>query len=347
MSLSHIFQPQRKLKSLGLKLLGNGINGEVIETKHLPKFYSEINQSITEAIITCLRPGKKYYVCFDELDIGFDPADDEYKARLIGLIRASKFFNDSTRKAQKLCSVIVLLRDDIWRRLKFEDKNKISQSQVSELRWDETGAHNLKSLMEKRFTALLGNGKPVSWDQVFNESKRMRGSQPKYDYICDRTLLRPRDIIQFCNETLSAYKASGASADLFDNEHIQAAEPPYSNHLYQELDDELHKHSAKFDMYFEVLKGLLGLSFTKQEFQLAWDERRSLFSTTDNPGEALEALFEFSIIGFLASGGRGAGSKYVWRYQDPASKFNDGAKTFTVHPGLKNALDLKLYKRKK
>jgi hypothetical protein len=54
----------------------------------------------------------------------------------------------------------------------------------------------------------------------------------------------------------------------------------------------------------------------------------------------LAALFEFSVTGYLKSGGGGGGSGYVWRYQDARSRFDPTAGVYRVHPGFKEALDL-------
>ena len=80
-------------------------------------------------------------------------------ARVVGLIRAAKYFNDRFRQEEISASVIILLRSDIWSTIKFEDKNKLSQSQLEEIKWSrEDGEHSLKKLMERRFSALLGRG---------------------------------------------------------------------------------------------------------------------------------------------------------------------------------------------
>ena len=116
--------------------------------------------------------GHKFYVCFDELDIGFDPTNEDYLQRLIGLIRAAKYTNNRIRDAEIHGGVIVLLRDDIWQTLRFEDKNKLTQDQVSEIRWSkDDGPHCIKRLMERRFKEVLGNN--ASWDILFNETRQM------------------------------------------------------------------------------------------------------------------------------------------------------------------------------
>jgi hypothetical protein len=72
-----------------------------------------------------------------------------------------------------------------------------------------------------------------------------------------------------------------------------------------------------------------------------------MFDDEETPQKALEALFDFSVIGFLATGGRGAGSRYIWRYLEPRARFNGDAKTYQIHLGLKNEFDLKYARGKK
>jgi len=259
------------------------------------------------------------------------------------LIRAAKYTNDRFRQENVKGAVVILLRDDIWHTLRFEDKNKLTQDQVSEIRWSkEEGPHCIKRLMERRFREVVSAD--ARWDLIFNESRQMARFQSKYDFICERGFLRPRDTIQYCNEVLKIYRSNPTQAG-FDNEIVRAAEEPYSRYFMQELEDELHKHSTSYERYFEVLKGLTNVGFSREEFDRAWESRRTLFDSGETPQKALEALFEFSVIGFLATGGRGAGSKYVWRYLEPRVRFNSDAKTYQVHMGLKSEFDLKLYAR--
>ena len=345
-SLTRVFMPGQQIRlSGGISLFGAKGEARTIDIEALPTFYSEVNRNVMDCIFRCLPQAKRFYICFDELDIGFDPSNIDYAQRLVGLIRAAKFTNESFKKQNIVGGVILLLRDDIWHTLRFEDKNKLTQDQVAELRWSiEDGPHCIKSLMERRFKELLGGG--ASWEVLFNEQRQMASFQSKYRFICERSFLRPRDVIQYCNEVLSVYKAR-MDFSSFDNEIVREAEEPYSRYFMQELEDELHKHSSSYEKYFEVLKGLSNVNFSREEFETVWHERRGLFDDQQTPDKALAALFEFSVIGYLATGGRGAGSKYAWRYLEPRVRFNSDAKSYKVHLGLKSEFDLKLYARRK
>ncbi|MCA1709116.1 MAG: hypothetical protein LC808_39885, partial [Actinobacteria bacterium] len=233
-------------------------------------------------------------------------------------------------------NVAVFLRDDIYQDLQFEDKNKITENLATFVRWSEHGGQlTLKQLMESRFTEVLSQ--PTSWNDVFDETKQMPSRQSKYRHVCDRTFLRPRDVIKFCNEVLIAYKANPSTDGRFDNQAVHAARDSYSEYLLSELDDEIAKHVPDYKDYLEVIKELGGTQFSAAEFESAWTRRHG---NPDGAADALARLFEFSVVGYLKPGGRGGGSEYVWQYLDPRARFNSAAETLRVHPGFKEALDL-------
>ena len=102
-----------------------------------------------------MNPDHDYYVCFDQLDLGFTVDDPRYGQRLIGLILAASAISKAARNQGKRLSVTVFLRDDIYELLHFEDKNKITEDELTRVEWDRSGSpYTLKSLMERRFGEL-------------------------------------------------------------------------------------------------------------------------------------------------------------------------------------------------
>ena len=74
----------------------------------------------------------------------------------------------------------------------------------------------------------------------------MPGHQTKYDHMRDRTYLRPRDIIKFCNCTLAKFKEraragvrieSQDSGEKIDNVDVHNARVEYSEYFLKELDN--------------------------------------------------------------------------------------------------------------
>ena len=121
------------------------------------------------------------------------------------MLLAARDIDVAARASGKKLFVTVFLRDDVCETLHFEDKNKLTENFLSLIEWDtQRTTKTLKSLMEKRFKAVLGE--PLPWNDVFDETKEMPGHQTKYQHILDRTYLRPRDIIKFTNSILNRYK---------------------------------------------------------------------------------------------------------------------------------------------
>jgi len=348
--VTQVFSPAHKLRftgSVGVdwKIFHASTKVESVEMADLPTVVQEVNQNLRNAVIECLNPENHYYVLFDQLDLGFSLSEKAYSLRLIGLLLAAKDLNIAAKENNKKLTVGIFLRDDIYNYLRFEDKNKITENYVASVYWDHGQNHRtLKSLMEKRFKVASGSTEPVLWSDVFDEDHQMTGRQSKYHYMRDRTFLRPRDMIKFCNETLDAFK-NNPPTDKFENKHIIQAQPSYSDYLYRELEDEIHKHLANYEFYMEVLRNLEALQFTKGDFLEAWEKRKSLLSGDAKPDLALKELFEFSVIGFYSPGGGGGGAEYVWKYKDQRSSFNENASQFRVHSGFKDVLDLKKFVR--
>ena len=356
--ITEIFRPTKRLRirpSLRISEYAElGLDLEKLPMSELPKVVTELNENILSAVLECLNPEFDYYICFDELDHGFDPTDARYSQMLVGLILAAKKVCNEAKKQNKRLSVAVFLRDDIYQSLRFEDKNKITQGMVSRIEWDTARSKwTLQQLMEKRFSSVLsddpGSPESVLWGDVFDESQEMTGRQSKYQHMLDRTFRRPRDMIKFCNEVLTSYQArcvSGSeSCGKFTNDDIVSARPEYSEYLLNELEDEVHKHLPDYQDHLEVVKSLGALQFSLYEFQDICERRRDLFTGDVEPLRLLRDLFEFSVIGYQRTGGAGGGSEYVWRHMDSRVRFDESATYFRVHHGFMEAFGLRKFRK--
>lgn len=182
---TQIFAPSKKLKlkptfELDFKILKAGISPESVPMEELPTIIQEVNQNLLNYVLDCLYPDNKYYICFDQLDLGFDPHNSEYSNRLIGLLLACRDINIKAKENNKGLFITAFLRNDIYDNLHFEDKNKITENYLSMIEWDTPRTRKtLKSLMEKRFCKLLSENKSeiIRWEDIFDETKEMTGHQ--------------------------------------------------------------------------------------------------------------------------------------------------------------------------
>lgn len=350
--VTQVFTPSRVLRlkphfELDWKILKAGISPEQVPMTELPVIVQELNVNLLKYALQCLNPAHEYHICFDQLDLGFDPAAGDYRNRLIGLLLAARDINVAARAAGKKLFVSVFLRDDIYDTLHFEDKNKLTENFMSLIEWDTSRTNKtLRSLMEKQFKLVLDDH-TITWDAVFDETKQMTGHQSKYQHILDRAYLRPRDIIKFTNSTLAQYKARAVAGAVvgpkFENVDLNNARSEYSNYLTSELDDEIHKYLPHYEQLIELLR-LVGVwQFTSKELEKCV-KRNSELSKNRKLGDVLQELYDFSLIGFYRPGGRGyGGSEYVFKYKEPKTRLDPDPARLRIHPGLIEALGLKRF----
>src|ERR1035437_2016518 len=352
--LSQLFSPIKHLKlkpyfELDLKLLKAGISPEAVPMTELPTIIQEVNAAFGRTVIRCLNPAHKYYVAFDQLDLGFDPNTPDYANRLIGLLLASRDINLAARDAGIKLFAVVFLRDDIYDCLHFEDKNKMTENFVSLIEWDTPRTKKtLKALMERRFSIVLRDevDREISWSDVFNEDREMPGHQTKYEHMRDRTYLRPRDLIKFTNCTLARYKeragqeAASDHPKKLDNVDVHNARIEFSEYFLREIDDDVHKHMPDYEKYLDVLRALGKWQFEHDEFDTKYKEQYPTAASTS--ADVLERLYEFSFIGFYRAGGRGfGGSEYMFKYREPRTRFDPTSTRYRIHPGLIEVMGLK------
>ncbi len=307
----------------------------------------EFNRNLEHAVLLALNPNNTYFVCFDELDRGFNPEDDNYKQRLMGLLMASRDLNMASTKAGKKFKAIVFLRSDIYSVLSFEDKNKLTETYSTLIEWDTgDGGSTLKSLMERRIGARLGIAPDEAWDRVFDNSSKMRGRQAKYNHIVSMTFRRPRDIIKFCNCILDSYKQRcGLKPGKFTNEDVSNARKEYSKYFRKELEDEAFQYLKDLKAVFEFVRELGVQVVDRRQLEEAFNTWKDQLGKWKTLEPLLQMLFELSVIGYKRVGGVGGGSQFVFKYLDPDAEFNSRSSEFQVHSGLVSALGIKKYSR--
>ncbi|MHA6684959.1 P-loop ATPase, Sll1717 family [Mesorhizobium sp. A556] len=193
---------------------------------------------------------KNYYVIIDDLDL--DLADNNIKYSLIrSLIEAAKSF----RKLRNV-KVIIALRSDLYEISLLSDDSDSLQPEkyegiICEIKWRP---QELRQVVERRIEYLFKSvytKQGVKFSDVFPGAIR---KQPTFDYLIDRTLFRPRDVIAFINVVLD--RAAGSAS--VTPKIITDSEAEYSKKRYEALCREwaiLHPHLR---LYLGFLKGRTG-----------------------------------------------------------------------------------------
>lgn len=194
---------------------------------------------IVELVAACLDDEQqKYFVLVDGLDD--DWVDNAYKTALIrGLVRSVRAFT-KVRSAK----VIVALRYDLLARI-FTDDNLTAQREkfenlFYELHWSRG---SLVAAIDERSNKLVmsrySRSKKVTHKEIMVGSIGKRGRGPSaLDYMIDRTLMRPRDLISFFNICI---KEAGA-VPIITADTIRGAEREYSRQRLAALEWEWKMH---------------------------------------------------------------------------------------------------------
>lgn len=293
-----------------------------------------VNSILQDKLFHLLSSDKMYFVMFDKLDDGWDNSE-EFKSSMIGLLRACRDLNLESRKYYIHLRCIPFLRSDIYDCLQYNDKNK-AYPDIEFLNWN---LESLKIIINKRISYSLGGDRQSRWEHIFDTKKLAKGTT-NFNYITKRTLLRPRDIIQFCasckNMALRNHHHKILSEDIYEGEN------EYSEFIYREFIDEAHKQCSEIEQFFEILRGLRYERFTFENFEE--EHKKSGIAKSLNSSVVLKNLFDYSIIGIERIGGKVGGSRFEFKYTDPLIRpeFN---RTMVIHPSLKK--HLKLIERRK
>lgn len=155
--------------------------------------------NVVEALATMgASDTKSYYLLIDRLDERW--VDDSIRFRLIkALLQSLRSF----RKIESL-KVLVALRSDVLERVVQETSDIAFQREKFEdyrieMRWSKT---DLRDLIEKRLNKLFRRQYTMSaigFNDVFPSRV---GQRETFEWMLERTLLRPRDVISFVNECI-------------------------------------------------------------------------------------------------------------------------------------------------
>lgn len=322
-----------------------GVTWGKVKIENLGPHLRQTNEWLRGNIAAAFGSGQEYFVVLDDLDVDFESMSGDYTDSIIGLVLAVSGLHAWCEESSLPAHLVAVLRDDIYDRLQFHDKNKITTQRVERIRWetDEQAENSLLTVLNRRIEHTLDLKDIPSPFAVVFDSELMRGKQSKYAHMAQRTYLRPRDLLQFANECISVARADGrfSGSDRVANKDVTTARTSYSNYLRRELADEIHPHFPDWERWLEVLKQMGYMAFDHASFESARSHLGNA-AGTDSSGTMLDGLYRFGIIGFSRLGGRGSGgSGLVWSYQNPDTDLDTKAKYYAVHPGLKENLELR------
>ena len=123
--------------------------------------------------------------------------------------------------------------------------------------WGKEDLKNLLSARVKEVYRRQYTSSSVSFNDVFPSSQKNETGEA-IDYIVERTLFRPRDAIQFCNECFRV----AADRPRISWRAIYAAEAHYSTKRLKSLREEWSEYYPALETTVEILRGI-SIPFTR------------------------------------------------------------------------------------
>ncbi len=277
---------------------------------------------------------RKVLVIVDELDRGWDSSEDA-KAFVSGLFQACVTINGLHRNLRVYISLRQELYDDIP--ALYEDAQK-HRDLVETIHWTE---ESLLELIAKRIRhSAQDRGydgemlKKVSdigcWSAVFSGT----AGRQAFQYVMDRTLYRPREVIQFCTEALE--NARGRVSHLpLPNVALTKAERGYSEERAKDIAAEYRYQYPGPMNVFDVFRGRCPTFDRDELLMLVLELATGGIPTRDTgswlperePEDLVEILWQ---VGFLTAQPIGD-TAFVGAHQ--AQHLNlDAVQHFEVHP---------------
>jgi len=293
-------------------------------TQHLFKFKKE---SLYLSIKSYLKKHKNStWLLIDNLDRNW-PIQGSTKED-IGIVSAmvdalSKIRNDFREDGLNF-NCLVFLRNDIFRNLIGQTTDKDKDDAIL-LDWNDTEL--FKKLIELRLnhrSGLPGNFDEL-WPTIFCDSV---GTKSSFNYIVERTLMRPRDLIQFLTKIIEVTINRGKTHVSEDD--ILTAEKNYSYYMIESL-------KAELATVIPDVENTLYQFYTCPEEMLLEDIEQKLPQEKKNAIKIIDILMWYGFLGVIDSDGETVhysfnenyNTKKLWHYVENLGAY------FVIHPAYR------------
>lgn len=321
-----------------------------LRTRELAKLYKLQELEPLLPSLAELTARRKVLVLIDELDKGWDNSEDA-KAFVSGLFQAGVSINEKDPNL----TVYVSLRQELYDSIPalYDDAQKYRDI-IETIRWDETTLLAVVANRIRYTVRELGDRSDAeAWACVFAETLQYRKNR-SFNYMIDRTLYRPREIIQFCTDALE--EARQQKAVPIDYSVISRAELAYSDARQKDIAGEYRFQYPGLQSIFELFRGSIYLMERDELTELCLGvsvgetkiDKDAQWALGQDPDYLIEVLWRVGFLRAYAVGGlkamRRSGSSYVGPHQ--VSTLNlQGITRFQVHPMFRASLGMKEPKR--
>lgn len=292
--------------------------------------------------------GRPVIVLVDELDRGWDASEDAV-AFVAGLFTAAVSINAKTPNIR----VLVSLRKELYDNIPalYEDAQKVRDI-IEEVTWDED---SLLRIIAQRIKASVPGTESLpdmdAWNMIFADTLDYRKNK-SFNYVVDRTLYRPREIIQFCIDSQSAANKLKTDAPL-NYDTLSIAEHAYSSERSKDIASEYRFQYPDLLSVFETFRGG-PYAFPREDLEfhclqistgdLPISGRAQTWALDSDPDDMMDILWRIGFLRAQAVGGLKAkqrsGSQYLGPHQIRDLNLR-AIPRFHIHPLFRAFLGLK------
>ena len=320
---------ERIKASIKLEALGIGLSGDIAAPSPGIRISTQL-----EALERCIKKAcrlvtakgdKPLLLLVDQLEKVWSN-DTDSDLMVIGLLLASKQVSQTF--SHVICTVF--LRTDIYELLQFSDRDKFRGDEMH-IDWKPEFLSDLVFARARASVDTEAQPRQI-WDAFFPAQVT---NLPSIDFVIQRTLMRPRDIIQLCNACRDIAEKNGHSAITEGDIHEAVAQ--YSN---WKLSDLINEYLINFPFLNDlfVLFSNANYLVTRGQFekklltiQTAMVSRYQKFGNVFTANGILPILYNIGFLGVIRK------NETVFVYNDK-NTIEPAERRFVIHPGFRDAL---------
>lgn len=279
--------------------------------------------------------GYSFTFIVDDLDLGWDNSEIANNL-LLGLLSSINYMKSLVNNS---VNIFVCVRNDMYDILMGGTTHSDKYRNCEYINWDDDSLIDL--LTERLKFNYLENNEAISGDIFHDVFPEKVGRVYVEKWLLDRTLQRPRELIQLVRKYTE-------STDAKDAEKLKKAEEMYSKWKLEDLCTE-HKflypgllnifefwkkefYRSKYHMTKEEYEPIIRKIFQKMDLQEKWFT--NLVDTDDIEG-FMKILYNIGFIGDFIRGGQG-GNKVIYAYQEDGD--SPRLKEIQIHPCFRKTL---------
>lgn len=286
--------------------------------------------------LTLCNAGAKFVILIDDLDLGWDNSETANNM-LLGLLSAANYLSSQSNNIHP----VIFLREDVYSILMGKTQHSDKYRNIERLRWNK---EDLVEILKARinFNRTRDGLEPIT-DAFHSVFPQTIGTANTDNWIVDRTLSRPRELIQ-----LARYYTESVNGEQPSVQALKDSESDYSN---WKLDDLCAEYSNQYPGLVSVFS-YWKTKFFRQKYHLKKSEVEDLLlnilaevtinedwfnSLTDNTDidSLLKILYEIGFLGDFVLGGQG-GSKTYYAYEGRHEPLFEEVQ---IHPCFRRAVN--------